>query len=208
MSAQKIRELNDAFRTTMIGGEVMITAGVDALSSDVKAMVIRRVATFSEFNADNDPHHEHDFGSFTLTGRKFFFKLDYYERRWSSARKIRPTRPKQLASLRLCSPASIDRLAPPCAGLFHAPGRPQPSQACRSEHHRMPAGGFQLDQIVRPEIIEPGCVKGLHGRVLSSCVLSMIIRLATWWAEPTLAPTQRIMTPAELFPEDKEILIT
>lgn len=77
----KIRELNDAFRTTLDQrlGRVMMTAGVDALPPDVKAMVIRRVATFSDFNADNDPHKEHDFGAFTLAGRKFFFKLDYYD---------------------------------------------------------------------------------------------------------------------------------
>jgi hypothetical protein len=79
MSAAEIRELNDRFRTTMTGGQVMMTAGVDALPSDVKAMVIRRVATFSDFNAENDPHKEHDFGSFTLAGRKFFFKLDYFD---------------------------------------------------------------------------------------------------------------------------------
>ena len=79
MSAEKIRALNDAFRTTMTGGRVMLTAGVDALPSDVKAMVIRRVATFSDFNADNDPYAEHDFGSFTLAGRKFFFKIDAYD---------------------------------------------------------------------------------------------------------------------------------
>jgi hypothetical protein len=66
MSAEKIRALNDAFRSTMSGGRVMMTAGVDALPSDVKAMVIRRVATFSEFTPDNDPHGEHDFGSFEL----------------------------------------------------------------------------------------------------------------------------------------------
>jgi hypothetical protein len=57
----------------------MMTAGVDALPSDVKAMVIRRVATFSDFSADNDPHGEHDFGNFTLAGRKFYFKIDYYD---------------------------------------------------------------------------------------------------------------------------------
>ena len=76
---QKIQQLNDAFRTTMTGGRVMLTAGVDALPSDVKAMVIRRVATFSEFTPDNDPHNEHDFGNFMLTGRKFFWKIDYYD---------------------------------------------------------------------------------------------------------------------------------
>ncbi|HEX3860663.1 MAG TPA: DUF3768 domain-containing protein, partial [Stellaceae bacterium] len=67
------------FRTTMTGGRVMLTAGIDALPSDVKALVIRRVATFSEFNADNDPHKEHDFGSFEVAGQKLFFKLDYYD---------------------------------------------------------------------------------------------------------------------------------
>ena len=79
MSADRIRELNDRFRTTMAGGQVLMTAGVDALPSDVKAMVIRRVATFSDFNGDNDPHGEHDFGNFKLAGRKFFFKIDYYD---------------------------------------------------------------------------------------------------------------------------------
>jgi hypothetical protein len=79
MSAEKIRALNDAFRTTMTGGRVMMTAGVDALPSDVKAMVIRRVATFTDFTPDNDPHREHDFGNFTLGGRKFFFKIDAYD---------------------------------------------------------------------------------------------------------------------------------
>jgi len=79
MSAEKIRELNDRFRTTMTGGRVMLTAGVDALPSEIKAMVIRRVATFSNFTLDNDPQKEHDFGSFTLTGRKFFWKIDAYD---------------------------------------------------------------------------------------------------------------------------------
>jgi hypothetical protein len=79
VSALEIRELNDRFRTTMTGGRVMMTAGVNALPSDVKAIVIRRVATFSQFTADNDPHGEHDFGNFEVAGRKFFFKIDYFD---------------------------------------------------------------------------------------------------------------------------------
>jgi hypothetical protein len=79
MSTEKIRELNDTFRTSMTGGRVMLTAGVDALPSDVKALVIRRVATYSDFTPDNDPHGEHDFGNFTLAGRTFFWKIDYYD---------------------------------------------------------------------------------------------------------------------------------
>jgi hypothetical protein len=72
MRADRIRELNDHFRTTMTGGRALMTTGVNALPSNIKAMVIRRVATFSDFNEENDPHGEHDFGSFTLAGRKFF----------------------------------------------------------------------------------------------------------------------------------------
>src|SRR3954463_14002284 len=79
MSAERIRELNDLFRTTMTGGRVLMTAGVNALSAEVKAAVIQRVTTFSDFTADNDPHEEHDFGNFSLAGRKFFWKIDLYE---------------------------------------------------------------------------------------------------------------------------------
>ena len=79
MASEKIRALNDAFRTGMTGGKVLLTAGVDSLPSDVQAIVIRRVATFSDFTEENDPHGEHDFGSFEVAGRKFFWKIDYYD---------------------------------------------------------------------------------------------------------------------------------
>ena len=76
----RIRDLNDAFRKSFDGGRVMLTAGVNALPSDVRAMAIRKVATFSEFTPDNDPHGEHDFGSFDLAGQKFFWKIDAYDK--------------------------------------------------------------------------------------------------------------------------------
>jgi len=40
--------------------------------------------TFANFNADNDPRGEHDFGSFRLAGQNFFWKIDYYEASWRS----------------------------------------------------------------------------------------------------------------------------
>jgi len=105
MSAAKIRELNDRFRTTMTGGRVMLTAGVDALPSDVKAMVIRRVATFSDFSADNDPHGEHDFGSFALAGRKFFWKIDAYDAdmQFGSEDPADPTKTTRVLTIMLAS---------------------------------------------------------------------------------------------------------
>ncbi|MGX1360736.1 DUF3768 domain-containing protein [Bradyrhizobium elkanii] len=80
MSMNRIRELNDAFRRTFRGGRVMMTSGVYELPDCVKAEALVQVAKFSEFTTDNDPHDEHDFGSFNLVGRKFFWKIDYYDK--------------------------------------------------------------------------------------------------------------------------------
>jgi hypothetical protein len=79
-SRERIRELNDALRKTLDPrlGRTVCTAGVIALPSDVCAEAIRKVTTFEDFTADNDPHDEHDFGSFDLGGDKFFWKIDYY----------------------------------------------------------------------------------------------------------------------------------
>ena len=70
----KIALQNDAFRRTFAGGEVTMTAGVYALPDMVKAAALQRAATFDEFNEDNDPLGEHDFGSFELCGRSSFGK--------------------------------------------------------------------------------------------------------------------------------------
>jgi hypothetical protein len=76
----KIALLNDDFRRTFQGGKVMMTSGVDELPDCVKAEALVQVAKFSEFTADNDPHDEHDFGSFVLVSRKFLWKIDYYDK--------------------------------------------------------------------------------------------------------------------------------
>ena len=80
MGTDRIRKLNDVFRTTLRGGRVMMTSGVNELPDSVKAEVLVQVTTFSDFTPDNDPHGEHDFGSFTLLGQKFFWKIDYYDK--------------------------------------------------------------------------------------------------------------------------------
>jgi hypothetical protein len=78
--SKRIRLLNDNFRTTFIGGQVVMTAGVADLPMDVKARVLIQVQRFASFNEDNDPFGEHDFGSFELVGETFFWKIDYYNR--------------------------------------------------------------------------------------------------------------------------------
>src|ERR1700694_5388575 len=76
--SDRIRVLNDNLRSTFVGGQVVMTQGVDALPIDTKARVLSAVRSFINFTKDNDPHHEHDFGSFDVAGVTYFFKLDYY----------------------------------------------------------------------------------------------------------------------------------
>ena len=79
MSADTIRALNDAFRRSFVGGRVLMTAGVAALPETSQAAVLQHVRAFEAFSAENDPHGDHDFGSFEFAGSKFFFKIDYYD---------------------------------------------------------------------------------------------------------------------------------
>jgi hypothetical protein len=76
--SDRIRVLNDNFRTTFVGGQLFMTAGVNALPLDTKAHVLLAVQSFDKFTEDNDPHHEHDFGSFEIEGETYFFKTDYF----------------------------------------------------------------------------------------------------------------------------------
>jgi hypothetical protein len=75
----RIRELNDAFRQTFIGGRVMMTAGVQAMPERGRAELLTKVRTFNSFEHANDPHAEHDFGCVEISGEKFFWKIDYYD---------------------------------------------------------------------------------------------------------------------------------
>ena len=77
--SRRVRVLNDNFRSTFIGGQVVMTAGVADLLIGVRAQVLINVQNFAQFTADNDPHGEHDFGSFEVAGEKFFWKVDYYD---------------------------------------------------------------------------------------------------------------------------------
>ena len=77
--AARIAALNDAFRKSMHGGRVVITAGVNALPPDVKQEILEAVRGFQDFGPDNDPWGEHDFGSLRIAGHRIMWKIDYYD---------------------------------------------------------------------------------------------------------------------------------
>ncbi len=75
---ERIRILNDSFRTTFNGGRVIMTPGVSDLAPELLAQVLTNVRCYLSFDADNDPYTEHDFGSFKVAATTYFFKIDYY----------------------------------------------------------------------------------------------------------------------------------
>ena len=75
-----IATLNDNFRKSFIGGQVLLTAGIAAMSSEDKSNIVSLVQNFDNFTPDNDPYGEHDFFSIDYKCNKFFAKIDYYDR--------------------------------------------------------------------------------------------------------------------------------
>lgn len=76
--AERIRQLNDRFRRTGIGGDILITPDIQQLGAEAMHAIAREVMQFDSFDADNDPHGEHDFGAFDHEGQRIFWKIDYY----------------------------------------------------------------------------------------------------------------------------------
>jgi hypothetical protein len=77
---KRIAALNDLCRTAMgITGRLVQTPGICALSRRDQSALRDKVELFDAFTPDNDPHPEHEFGSFDHAGQTIFWKIDYYD---------------------------------------------------------------------------------------------------------------------------------
>ena len=77
-----IRSQNDRLRgDNSIPGRILITSGLQSLIATCGKQIedlVSVVVNFDRFDADNDPHSEHDFGQFDFEGKSCFWKIDYY----------------------------------------------------------------------------------------------------------------------------------
>ena len=71
----RVRQLNDALRTTGTGGSVMVTAGVAALPAAEREAALVAVRGFTA----NDPCGEHDCASLQVGDHGIIWKIDYYD---------------------------------------------------------------------------------------------------------------------------------
>jgi hypothetical protein len=76
---ERIRSLNDELRQKLTDGAAVMTPGIAALGREAVERIVRTIAVFDDFCHANDPHQEHDFGSFEAEGHVIFFKIDYYD---------------------------------------------------------------------------------------------------------------------------------
>ena len=76
---RQVRDLNDAFRRSFSGGRVVVTAGIAVLPEAMRAAVLTAVRAFDAFNANNDPHGEHDFGVVSVSDVHVLWKIDAYD---------------------------------------------------------------------------------------------------------------------------------
>ncbi len=79
-----IAQLNDQFRRCdpSIPGMRFLTAGIIELlkrNSVDGDEIVRTVSEFNVFTEDNDPHGEHDCGTFEYLGETCFWKIDAYD---------------------------------------------------------------------------------------------------------------------------------
>jgi hypothetical protein len=76
----RIRALNDDLRKHLLGGGAVITSGIAALGPEAVTRLVQTIAVFDDFCHANDPHEEHDFGSFSFDDVVVLFKIDYFDK--------------------------------------------------------------------------------------------------------------------------------
>jgi len=77
------KQTNDALRASIPEihppNRLLLTRGIAGLGVEDVHKILMKVKNFDEFNEDNDPYGEHDFGSFDYNGEKIFWKIDDYD---------------------------------------------------------------------------------------------------------------------------------
>lgn len=58
----------------------MLTRGIYSKGQAVINEILNGVKTFNNFNKQNSPYNEHNYGSFVYNGQKIMWKIDYYDR--------------------------------------------------------------------------------------------------------------------------------
>ena len=76
----RIRDSQRRLRKNFGQGQAVMTTGIAALGTEAVANIVKTIEVYDDFCHANDPHEEHDFGSFEADGHTIFFKIDYFDK--------------------------------------------------------------------------------------------------------------------------------
>lgn len=76
--AERIARINDLLRKNSMGGQIVVTRGVQDLVKFNVTELFAALRSYDDFDAMNDPHGERDFGAIDLWGAEMLWKIDYY----------------------------------------------------------------------------------------------------------------------------------
>jgi hypothetical protein len=102
----RIKELNDLFRQEGRGnGKLLITNGIKHRGVIFVQEILELVRLYDDFNPDNDPYAEHDFGVIDHRGVRVFWKIDYYDAncRYGSEQPNEPSKTTRVLTIMLAS---------------------------------------------------------------------------------------------------------
>jgi hypothetical protein len=99
----RIRDLNDAFRTTLAEGKCALSDGVAELGIPFAIAAAAAARAFQGFTPDNDPNNEHDSGTFIIEDQRLVWKIDYYDPtlRYGSRDPSNPAETKRMLTIML-----------------------------------------------------------------------------------------------------------
>jgi len=101
--SERIRQLNDEFRTTLDGERCLFTPYVADMGVPFEIAALEAVKAYNAFTSENDPYGEHDFGIFEIDEELLVWKIDYYDPslRFGSQDPADPSRTKRVLTIML-----------------------------------------------------------------------------------------------------------
>jgi hypothetical protein len=113
-NSEKVAKLNDAFRQELDNpfvavnprNQVTTTQGIwDCFDNEEIGSIFQDIRKFDNFNNENNPYKERDFGSLKRKGRTIFWKIDYYDNdlKYHSPDNTDPEQTKRVLTVMLAS---------------------------------------------------------------------------------------------------------
>jgi len=78
-NTEKIAALNDMLRQSQLTGQLELSAGVQALSSQQQKDILEGVKSYNSFAPQGDSQKEKDFGAFSYGEHDIFWLIDCYD---------------------------------------------------------------------------------------------------------------------------------